>query len=104
MLHLLATAPDAAGIAFSSPLVLGPLAAFVFAVFIAEIVVLGKTHRREVEENQRLREVVEKVIPLAESMVETGDEMVRATTRITDTVDRVFNAAVANRNSVPTPE
>ncbi|MDX3260819.1 hypothetical protein PV336_16500 [Streptomyces sp. MI02-2A] len=61
------------------PLVLGPVAAFIFAVFVTEIVVSGKAYRREVEENKRLRTLTEKVVPLAENMVITARDLVSAT-------------------------
>jgi hypothetical protein len=93
MLHLLiaAAAPDGSGVTFDNPLILGPLAAFVFAIFVSEVVVPGKTYRREVDENARLRDLVEQVIPLAESMMTTAQEMVTATTRVTDVMDRVID-------------
>jgi hypothetical protein len=85
MLHHLiaAAAPDGSGVTFDNPLILGPLAAFVFAIFVSEVVVPGKTYRREVDENARLRDLVEHVIPLAESMT--------ATTRVTDVMGRVID-------------
>jgi hypothetical protein len=93
MLHHLiaAAAPDGGGVNFDNPLILGPLAAFVFAIFVSEVVVPGKTYRREVDENARLRDLVEQVIPLAESMTSTAQEMVTATTRVTDVMDRVVS-------------
>lgn len=96
---LAATAVSVNGLAIDNPLVLGPLAAFIFAVFVSELVVPGKTHRREVEENARLRGLVEQVIPLAESMTETAQDMVVATQRVTDVMDRVVNALVERRSN-----
>ncbi|MFD6934676.1 hypothetical protein ACFWAP_00775 [Streptomyces goshikiensis] len=101
MLHyLLAEAASGSpGVTFDNPLILGPLAAFVFAIFVSEVVVPGKTYRREVDENARLRDLVEQVIPLAESMTSTAQEMVTATTRVTDVMDRaVTTLADARRH------
>jgi hypothetical protein len=67
------------GLSVDNPLVLGPIAAFIFAVFVTEIVVSGKAYRREVEENKRLRALTEKVVPLAEQMVTTARDLVQAT-------------------------
>ncbi|MET9119920.1 hypothetical protein [Streptomyces sp. NPDC004528] len=98
MLHqLLAAASGDGGVTFDNPLILGPLAAFVFAVFVSEVVVPGKTYRREVDENARLRDLVEQVIPLAESMTATAQEMVSATTRVTDVMDRVVSTLADSR-------
>ncbi|MFF1711264.1 hypothetical protein [Streptomyces sp. NPDC058268] len=100
MLHHLiaAVAPDG-GVNFTNPLILGPLAAFVFAIFVSEVVVPGKTYRREVDENARLRDLVEQVIPLAESMTTTAQEMVTATSRVTDVMDRVVNTLADPRRN-----
>ncbi|MFC4507025.1 MULTISPECIES: hypothetical protein [Streptomyces] len=99
MLHHLiaAAAPDGSGVTFDNPLILGPLAAFVFAIFVSEVVVPGKTYRREVEENARLRDLVEQVIPLAESMTTTAQEMVTATSRVTDVMDRIVTTLAEPR-------
>jgi hypothetical protein len=101
MLHyLLAEAASGSpGVTIDNPLILGPLAAFVFAIFVSEVVVPGKTYRREVDENARLRDLVEQVIPLAEAMTNTAQEMVTATTRVTDVMDRaVTTLADARRH------
>ncbi|MGD6750372.1 hypothetical protein [Streptomyces sp. BH105] len=96
--HLFAQAASGGGVTFDNPLILGPLAAFVFAIFVSEVVVPGKTYRREVDENSRLRELVEHIIPLAESMTTTAQEMVTATTRVTDVMDRVMNTLADQRH------
>lgn len=83
---VLAATQDA-GLSVDSPLVLGPIAGFVFTVFVSEVVVSGKSYRREVAENERLRALVEKVVPLAENMVETSKEMVLATNEARRTMD-----------------
>lgn len=62
----------------NNPLVLGPIAAFVFIIFVSEIIVSGKAYRREVEENKRLRILVEKIIPLAESLVAATKDVIQA--------------------------
>jgi ribosomal protein L17 len=97
--HLIAAAASDGGVTFDNPLILGPLAAFVFAIFVSEVVVPGKTYRREVDENARLRDLVEHVIPLAESMTATAQEMVSATTRVTDVMDRVVNTLADPRRN-----
>jgi hypothetical protein len=79
MLHFLASESGAGGLSVDNPLVLGPIAAFIFAVFVTEIVVSGKAYRREVEENKRLRALTEKVVPLAEQMVTAARDLVEAT-------------------------
>lgn len=66
----------------SNPLVLGPIAAFVFIIFVSEIIVSGKAYRREVEENKRLRTLVEKVVPLAESLVTATKEVIQAMVKL----------------------
>jgi hypothetical protein len=78
MFFFLASA-DSGGLSVDNPLVLGPIAAFIFAVFVTEVVVSGKAYRREVEENRRLRALTEKVVPLAEQMVTTARDLVQAT-------------------------
>ncbi|MFK0015721.1 hypothetical protein [Streptomyces sp. NPDC091027] len=99
MLHHLiaAAATGSSGVTVDNPLILGPLAAFVFAIFVSEVVVPGKTYRREVDENARLRDLVEQVIPLAESMTSTAQEMVATTTRVTDVMDRVVTTLADSR-------
>lgn len=79
MQHLMASASGSGGLSVDNPLVLGPIVAFVFAVFVTEIVVSGKAYRREVEENKRLRTLVERVVPLAEQMVSAARDMIQAT-------------------------
>lgn len=79
MQHLLATAPGSSGLSVDNPLVLGPIAAFIFAIFVTEIVVSGKAYKREVEENKRLRQLVERVVPLAEQMVAAARDLIQAT-------------------------
>jgi hypothetical protein len=80
-----------------NPLVLGPIAAFIFTVFITEIIVSGKAYRREVSENQRLRALTEKVIPLAEHMSSTTAEAVEATKNVTRVLDQVVDALRQSR-------
>ena len=65
------------GLGIEDPLVLGPIAAFIFTIFVTEIVVPGKAYKREVEENKRLRDLTEKVVPLAEQMVDGIKDMLR---------------------------
>jgi hypothetical protein len=79
MFLLLASGPGEGGLSVDNPLVLGPIAAFIFAVFVTEVVVSGKAYRREVEENKRLRALTEKVVPLAEQMVSAAKDLVQAT-------------------------
>ncbi|MFF1701198.1 hypothetical protein [Streptomyces sp. NPDC058252] len=79
MFVFFASASGSSGLSVDNPLVLGPIAAFIFAIFTVEIVVSGKAYRREVEENKRLRTLTEKVVPLAEQMVTTARDLVEAT-------------------------
>lgn len=65
-----------------NPLVLGPIAAFIFIIFVSEIIVSGKAYRREVEENKRLRVLVEKVVPLAEALVAATKDVIEAMRKI----------------------
>lgn len=46
--------------------VLSPLGALIFILFIAEIIVPGRAHKRVLEENARLNEAIQKVVPIAE--------------------------------------
>jgi len=75
--YILATGAGGSGLGIEDPLVLGPIAAFIFTIFVTEIVVPGKAYKREVEENKRLRDLTEKVVPLAEQMVEGIKDMLR---------------------------
>ncbi len=98
MFHFYAAASGSAGLSIDDPLVLGPVAAFLFAVFVTEIVVSGKAYKREVEENKRLRALTERVVPLAEQMVTTARDLVDATrdsiaaqATVTDVLEDVLN-------------
>ncbi|MFI6512851.1 hypothetical protein ACIBCT_35065 [Streptosporangium sp. NPDC050855] len=62
------------GLSLTNPIVLGPVVGFVFAVFVYEVIVPGKSYRREQEENARLRELVETVIPLTAKLVEICEQ------------------------------
>lgn len=79
MLYSLLTADPTYGLSVDNPFVLGPIAAFIFTVFVMEIIVPGKSYRREVEENVRLRTLVEKVVPLAEALVTTAADIIAVT-------------------------
>lgn len=83
----LASASSAGSLSIDSPLVLGPIAAFVFTVFVSEVIVPGKAYKREVEENNRLRALTEKVVPLAEQMVTATKEIVAATAAVTEVME-----------------
>lgn len=85
-----AGADSGSSLSFDNPIVLGPLAAFIFTVFVSEVVVSGKAYRREVEENTRLRAVAERVIPLAEEMVTVTTETSETMRRVTDVLDEVI--------------
>lgn len=76
--YLMAAGDATSGLSVDNPFVLGPIAAFVFIVFVMEIIVPGKAYRREVEENSRLRALIEKVVPLAETLVSIAGEMTAA--------------------------
>jgi hypothetical protein len=90
LMTVLAAAPaDPGGLSVNNPLVLGPIAAFIFTIFITEVVVSGKAYRREVAENERLRALTEQVIPLAENMVKVTSEQVEVTKNVTRVLDQV---------------
>ncbi|MDP9870356.1 MULTISPECIES: hypothetical protein [Streptosporangium] len=71
---LAANAVEPAGDFLTNPLFLGPLAAFVFLIFVNEIVVPGRAYRRVVDENARLSGVIETVVPIAQSMVDSAKQ------------------------------
>lgn len=79
MFFFLASGSGGGGLSVDDPIVLGPVAALIFAVFVTEVVVSGKAYRREVDENRRLRALTEKVVPLAEQMVTAARDLVSAT-------------------------
>lgn len=88
----LASAPaDPGSLSVNNPMVLGPIAAFIFTIFVTEIVVSGKAYRREVAENERLRSLTEQVIPLAENMVKATAEQVEVTKTVTRVLDQVVD-------------
>jgi len=91
LMNVLAAAPEPSALSVNNPLVLGPIAAFIFTIFITEIVVSGKAYRREVAENERLRALTEKVIPLAQTMVNTTAEQVEVTRTVTRVLDQVVD-------------
>lgn len=82
-----ATSASGSGLGIDNPLVLGPIAAFIFTVFVTEIIVPGKAYRREVEENTRLRALTEKVVPLAEQMVSATKDMLKVGEATTKTLE-----------------
>lgn len=90
---LLAAASDSGATDPSSlsldPRVLGPLAALVLILFLMELVVPGKTHKRLVEDYNRSRELNEKVIPLAEKMVESQSELASAISEVTGVMNDI---------------
>lgn len=101
MLHTLAAevvlaANAATGLSIDNPLVLGPIAAFIFTIFVSEVVVSGKAYRRMEAENARLRGIVEKVIPLSETMVTATQSLTAA---ISQTADKI-TATVAHLDRI----
>lgn len=82
------------GLSVDNPLVLGPIAAFIFTIFVSEIVVSGKAYKREVEENQRLRTLIEKVVPLSETMVTTTKEVTEAMKKVADNLEAVLDVVL----------
>lgn len=95
-----AEASSGSGIDVANPLVLGPIAGFVFIIFVMEVVVSGKAYRREVEENIRLRTLTEKVVPLAESMVTTTKDLADVTKEVTRVMDTVVDL-LEEKNVLP---
>lgn len=85
------TTVSASDLGLANPLVLGPLAAFVFAVFVFEIVVPGKAYKREVAENERLRELTNTIIPVAEEMVAVSKKMVEVMDTNTRGLERILD-------------
>ncbi len=73
------------------PRVLGPLAAFVFAAFVFEIVVPGKAYKREAEENKRLREELARWLPVIEEVVDVSKRMVVLTESVGKTLEQFLD-------------
>jgi hypothetical protein len=91
-------AADAGTLNLSNPAVLGPIAGFVFVVFVAEIIIPGKSYKREVEENKRLRELVETVVPLSEKMVESNKVVVETLSQLSSTLNTLVDVLLADDN------
>lgn len=74
----------------ADPRVIGSIGAFVLIAFVLEIIVSGRSHKRELAERDRLRALVEKtVIPLAESMTATVKEHTETLERLVDIVEEL---------------
>lgn len=82
VLQQAATSSDQLGI--EDPRVLGPLAAFVFAVFVFEIVAPGKAYKRLQVENEKMREMLAKVLPVSEEMLAISKQMMAVMQANTD--------------------
>lgn len=91
LLRLGASFDEHTGLSIADPVVLGPVAAFIFLIFVTEVIVSGKAYRRLAEENDRLRSVAEKVVPIAEAMVATTSEMLQSSTRMTAVMEEIVN-------------
>lgn len=89
LLQQASTSSDQLGI--EDPRVLGPLAAFVFGVFVFEIVAPGKAYKRLQAENEKMREMLAKVIPVSEEMLEISKQMMSVMQASTET-QRAFLA------------
>lgn len=88
-MYLASTASDVLSI--SAP-VIGPILTFLALIIINEWVVPGRTHRRVVEENRAMRETIEKVIPLAQSMVDAVESSATTMERATRVMEDCINA------------
>ena len=73
-----------------NPVVLGPLAAFVFICFITEVIVPGKSWKRLNEEADRRGKLNEQVVPLAENMVSSVKDMATSLDKVADMVEDVL--------------
>lgn len=82
-LHAAFSAYDA-WLPIDDPRVLGSMAAFVFIIFVAEVVVSGKAYKRVVAENAKLRRQNAEMLPVVEEMVETMKRALRVTENSTD--------------------
>lgn len=79
------------GISLDAPIVLGPLVTLITVLLLNEWIVPGKTYRRVLHENKDLRELVEKIIPLAQSMVEATEAMTATAERSVRVMEDVVN-------------
>lgn len=73
-----------------NPVVLGPLAAFVFLCFVTEVIVPGKSWKRLNEESDRRGKLNEQVVPLAENMVSSVKDMAASLDKVADMVEDVL--------------
>jgi len=73
----------------TNPIVLGPLAGFIFAVFVYEVIVPGRSFRRLQEENKRLRQITENLVPLTARMVDVCDQHARILARNTALLEEI---------------
>lgn len=74
-------------LSITDPRVLGSIGAFIFLVFVYELVVSGRAYKRELEENARLRRIVETIIPLAEKMTDAIEANTATVERLADVVE-----------------
>ena len=79
------------GLSLDAPIVLGPVLTIVAVLLMNEWIVPGRTHRRVIKENKELRELVEKIIPLAQSMVEATEAMTATAERSVRVMEDVVN-------------
>lgn len=84
-------AAEGSALNLANPVVLGPIAAFVFIVFVSEIIIPGKSYKREVDENKRLRELVETVVPLSEKTVETNKQVIETLQQLSYTLNTLVD-------------
>lgn len=73
-----------------NPVVLGPLAAFVFLCFVTEVIVPGKSWKRLNDEADRRGKLNEQVVPLAENMVSSVKDMAASLDKVADMVEDVL--------------
>lgn len=78
-------------------LVFGPVGAVILMLFIYEIVVSGRAHKRELDENARLREIVETVIPLAQTMTELCGKAIEVLDKNTEVLRQMSGVGSKNR-------
>lgn len=93
MVHWLASGLSGIeGFSLDAPVVIGPLVSLIVVLLLNEWIVPGRTHRRVVHENKQLREVIEKMLPLAQSMVEATEAMTATAERSVRVMEDVVNA------------
>jgi hypothetical protein len=82
---------------------LGPIAGLVFILFITELIVPGRSFKRLDDDYKKSRELNEKVIPLAEKMTDSQNDLARALDRVTQAMEDVLEELARQQGSPPNP-